>query len=81
MMIMVQNGLAKKLLWQKSLSQDCRDWESEGQGAEALGIRYVALRIGLVLSRNAGFLPKTTMTLPSDAQLLWQWTTLLCVDS
>ena len=42
----------------------CRDWESEGQGAEALGIRYVALRIGLVLSRKAGFLPKTTMTLP-----------------
>ena len=42
----------------------CRDWESEGQGAEALGIRYVALRIGLVLSREAGFLPKTTMTLP-----------------
>lgn len=42
----------------------CRDWEMEGQGAETLGIRYVALRIGLVLSRKAGFLPKTTMTLP-----------------
>ena len=42
----------------------CRDWESEGQGAETLGIRYVALRIGLVLSRKAGFLPKTTMSLP-----------------
>ena len=42
----------------------CRDWESEGQGTEMLGIRYVALRIGLVLSRKAGFLPKTTMTLP-----------------
>ena len=42
----------------------CRDWEAEGQRAESLGIRYVALRIGLVLSREAGFLPKTTMTLP-----------------
>tara|TARA_Y100000385_G_scaffold265973_1_gene300720 strand:+ start:3193 stop:4110 length:918 start_codon:yes stop_codon:yes gene_type:complete len=42
----------------------CRDWESEGQGAETLDIRYVALRIGLVLSRKGGFLPKTTMTLP-----------------
>lgn len=42
----------------------CRDWEAEGQKVDNMGIRYVALRIGLVLSRQAGFLPKTTMTLP-----------------
>ena len=42
----------------------CRDWEAEGQKVEEMGIRYAALRIGLVLSRKAGFLPKTTMTLP-----------------
>ena len=46
------------------ISRLCRDWEAEGQRAETMGIRYVALRIGLVISRKAGFLPKTTMTLP-----------------
>jgi len=40
----------------------CRDWEASTAGAEALGVRRVLLRTGIVLAAEGGALPK--MTLP-----------------
>ncbi|HEY8055159.1 MAG TPA: TIGR01777 family oxidoreductase [Terriglobales bacterium] len=34
----------------------CRDWEAAARGAEALGVRVVCLRTGVVLARNGGAL-------------------------
>lgn len=39
------------------LAQVCQGWEAAAAGAEALGVRRVCLRIGLVLSREGGALP------------------------
>jgi len=44
------------------LAEICRDWESEADAAKALGLRVVKLRIGPVLAREGGALPK--MALP-----------------
>lgn len=38
------------------LAELCRDWEEAASGAEALGIRVVRLRIGVVLAREGGAL-------------------------
>jgi uncharacterized protein (TIGR01777 family) len=40
------------------LAEICMAWESEGQRAEAAGLRWVALRTGLVLSRDGGAFPQ-----------------------
>ena len=44
------------------LAEVCRDWEAEAQTAAALGVRVTLLRIGVVLARKGGALPK--MALP-----------------
>lgn len=44
------------------LSELARSWESEALRAEAIGIRVVLIRFGVVLSRTSGALPK--MMLP-----------------
>ena len=44
------------------LAEVCRAWESEAFAATSLGVRCVALRIGIVLAREGGALPR--MALP-----------------
>ncbi|MGI9589877.1 MAG: TIGR01777 family oxidoreductase [Myxococcota bacterium] len=44
------------------LAEVCRAWEEAAAGAEALGLRRVSLRIGIVLAREGGALPM--MVLP-----------------
>jgi uncharacterized protein (TIGR01777 family) len=38
------------------LADLCADWEKEAENAEALGVRRVSVRTGLVLSKNEGLL-------------------------
>lgn len=40
------------------LARVCTEWENEAQGAEALGLRVVRLRTGIVLDREGGALAK-----------------------
>ncbi len=40
------------------LGQLCQAWESESAGVEAMGVRRVLLRTGIVLSRSGGALPR-----------------------
>ena len=40
------------------LAELCRAWESAAFAADALGVRTVALRIGIVLAREGGALPR-----------------------
>jgi uncharacterized protein (TIGR01777 family) len=47
------------------LADVCRDWEAAARGAEAHGVRVVRLRIGIVLAREGGALPR--MALPFRA--------------
>lgn len=44
------------------LAKVCRQWESAADGAAARGVRVVKLRLGVVLARDGGALPK--MALP-----------------
>lgn len=44
------------------LAEVCQAWEAAGSGAEALGVRRVLLRTGVVLAQEGGALPK--MALP-----------------
>ena len=43
------------------LAEVCRAWERAAAGAEALGVRRVSLRIGIVLSREGGALPRLAL--------------------
>jgi uncharacterized protein (TIGR01777 family) len=38
------------------LAEVCRDWEAEAEGATAVGLRVVRIRIGVVLSKDGGAL-------------------------
>lgn len=44
------------------LAEVCQAWEAEAQAAEAFGVRVALIRIGVVLAREGGALPK--MALP-----------------
>lgn len=44
------------------LAEVCREWEAAGESVEALGMRRVVLRSGIVLARRGGALPR--MALP-----------------
>jgi len=44
------------------LAEVCRDWEAEARRAEDQGVRVVSLRLGVVLAREGGALPR--MALP-----------------
>ncbi len=44
------------------LAEVCQAWEAEARAAEALGVRVALLRIGVVLAKGGGALPK--MALP-----------------
>ncbi len=41
----------------------CRDWETASSSLEAAGIQRVICRLGIVLSRNGGFLPRVAAPL------------------
>ena len=62
------------------LADVCKEWESEAQEAEKLGLRVVRLRIGVVLSKKGGALAK--MLLPfklgvggiiGSGKQYWSW--------
>ncbi|HYD99374.1 MAG TPA: TIGR01777 family oxidoreductase [Alphaproteobacteria bacterium] len=61
------------------MSRLCQDWEAEAGRAAALGVRVVALRIGLVLGRGgmlAGLLPSFRLGLGAvlgDGRQWWSW--------
>jgi uncharacterized protein (TIGR01777 family) len=44
------------------LANLCKDWETEANKVEVVGVRYASIRTGLVLTRNEGVLKQ--MTLP-----------------
>ena len=48
-------------------SEMCHRWEARAQACAALGIRYVALRFGLVMGRSGGSLPPLLMGLKLGA--------------
>lgn len=48
-------------------SEMCHRWEARAQASTALGIRYVALRFGLVMGRSGGSLPPLLMGLKLGA--------------
>jgi len=65
------------------LADVCRDWEAATQAAEDAGIRVVHLRLGIVLSKHGGALPK--MLLPfrlglggnlGNGRQYWRWISL-----
>jgi uncharacterized protein (TIGR01777 family) len=65
------------------LADLCREWEAASAPAETLGVRVVKLRIGIVLSRHGGALPR--MLLPfrlglggvvGSGRQYWSWVTL-----
>lgn len=43
------------------LAEVCQAWEAEAMGAMALGVRVVRIRIGVVLAREGGALPKLAL--------------------
>lgn len=45
----------------------CHRWEARAQACAALGVRYVALRFGLVMGRSGGSLPPLLMGLKLGA--------------
>jgi uncharacterized protein len=48
-------------------SELCHRWEARAQACTALGMRYVALRFGLVLGRNGGVMPPLLLSLKLGA--------------
>jgi uncharacterized protein (TIGR01777 family) len=48
-------------------SEMCHRWEARAQTCAAFGVRYVALRFGLVMGRNGGSLPPLLMGLKLGA--------------
>lgn len=62
------------------LNQTCRLWENGHRSIEALGIRTVIFRIGLVMSRNGGALKEILQTAPfgllsyfGNGHQRWSW--------
>lgn len=65
------------------LADVCRDWETAASEAEALGMRVVCVRIGVVLSKEGGALTKmlTPFRLGAggnvgDGKQYWSWVSL-----
>lgn len=65
------------------LAQLCQDWEAAAEPAERSGIRVVKLRLGVVLAKHGGALPKmlTPFKLGGGGKIgsgrqYWSWVTL-----
>ena len=46
------------------LAEVCKQWEESAKKFSAIGIREVRCRVGIVLTKNGGALPKFTRTIP-----------------
>jgi uncharacterized protein (TIGR01777 family) len=55
------------------LSDLCKDWESQALACEALGLRTVLLRTGLVLAREGGLLSKSGPIVLGDGKQWMSW--------
>src|SRR5271166_3400498 len=59
------------------LGQICCEWESEAEKAEALGIRVVRARFGVILAKEGGALPKMARPFGFGSGQQWiSWVTL-----
>lgn len=55
------------------LAQLCVEWEEQAKVAEALGIRVVYARTGIVISREGGALPQMPPVQVSDGRAVLSW--------
>jgi uncharacterized protein (TIGR01777 family) len=66
------------------LARVCREWEAQARGAEALGVRVVSMRLGVVLAARGGalakMLPVFRLGLGGPAGSGRQWMSWVAID-